>query len=234
MSRLGELASLEPNRKPSLVDDAYLALKEAIRDNLFPPGYQGSEQEIAIRLGMSRTPVHEAIIRLQEDGLVRVLAKRGIIVCALSPEDIDEIYDVVIALEPRAAELLAALPVARRTAIIAELSALNAAMAQALGRDDLNAWARADERFHQTLVERCGNKRIARFAQTIMDQSHRARMFTLKLRPKPQASLAEHAEIIAAVESGDSERAGRSARAHRFKARAALLPLLATFGMKHL
>ena len=58
-------------KRGSLVDEAYAALKQAIRETDFPPGYQGSEQEIAVRLGMSRTPVHEAIIRLQEDGLVR-------------------------------------------------------------------------------------------------------------------------------------------------------------------
>src|SRR4051794_10780514 len=80
----------EPNRKPSLGDDAYGALKEAIRENMFPPGYQGSEQEIATRLGMSRTPVHEAVIRLQEEGLVRVLPRRGVVVCVLSAADIRE------------------------------------------------------------------------------------------------------------------------------------------------
>ena len=72
-------------QKPSLVDGAYEALKEAIRNNVFAPGYQGSEQEIASQLGMSRTPVHEAIIRLQEEGLVRVLPRRGVVVCAISP-----------------------------------------------------------------------------------------------------------------------------------------------------
>src|SRR6185295_19478301 len=97
----------EPNRKPSLVDDAYAALKAAIRQNEFPPGYQGSEQEIATRLGMSRTPVHEAVIRLQEEGLVRVLSRRGVGVCVLSVADMREIYDVIIALESTAAELLA-------------------------------------------------------------------------------------------------------------------------------
>ena len=62
----------------SLVDEAYRALKAAIRENVFPPGYQAAEPEIAQQLGMSRTPVHEAIIRLQEEGLVQVLlAARG-------------------------------------------------------------------------------------------------------------------------------------------------------------
>ena len=95
-------------RRGSLVDEAYAALKQAIRNTDFPPGYQGSEQEIAVRLGMSRTPVHEAIIRLQEDGLVRVLSKRGVLICPLAPHDIREIYEVVIAVDSMAAELLAA------------------------------------------------------------------------------------------------------------------------------
>ena len=59
---------------------------------------------------MSRTPVHEAAIRLQEDGLIRVLPRRGILILALAPEDMREIYDVIIAIEGRAAELLAGLP----------------------------------------------------------------------------------------------------------------------------
>ena len=60
----------ETERKPSLVDDAYAALKDAIRQGVLPSGYQASEQEIAAKLNMSRTPVHEAIIRLQSEGLV--------------------------------------------------------------------------------------------------------------------------------------------------------------------
>src|SRR5918911_2810820 len=116
----------EPNRKPSLVDDAYAALKEAIRENMFPPGYQGSEQEIATRLGMSRTPVHEAVIRLQEEGLVRVLPRRGVVVCAISPDDMREIYGVIIALEAASAELLAEKPDYERVAITTELERVNA------------------------------------------------------------------------------------------------------------
>src|SRR4029079_15270274 len=100
----------EAGKKPSLVDAAYRKLKAEIRQNEFPPGYQGCEQEIASRLGMSRTPVHEAVIRLQEEGLVRVLTKRGVLICTVSPDDMREIYDVIIALEATAAELLAGQP----------------------------------------------------------------------------------------------------------------------------
>jgi DNA-binding GntR family transcriptional regulator len=224
----------ETARKPSLVEDAYKALKEAIRDNVFPPGYQGSEQEIALRLGMSRTPVHEAIIRLQEDGLVRVLPKRGVQVCPLAPEDIRELYDVIIAIEGRAAELLAALPDDARRQVADELEEANVRMEQALRSDDLHAWAIADDQFHRILVERCGNSRLRRIAQTITDQAHRARMLTLKLRSKPTGSSSDHRNIAEAVRKGRVADAHERARQHRINARDELLPLIESIGIKHL
>ena len=218
----------------SLVADAYRSLKDAIRDNVFAPGFQGSEQEIALRLGMSRTPVHEALIRLQEEGLVRVLPKRGVMVCALSPDDMREVYDVIIALEGVAAELLAGMPETARKPALAALEATNTEMKSALQQNDLVAWARADDRFHRTLIDQCGNRRVARLANTIMDQSHRARMMTLRLRPKPTRSMTEHQAITAAIRKGDSAEAASRTRAHRQRARDELLPLLDRLGMKQL
>lgn len=220
--------------KPSLVDDAYRALKEAIRENALPPGYQGSEQEIAQRLGMSRTPVHEAVIRLQEEGLVRVLPRRGVVVCAISPEDIREIYEVIIALESTAAELLAGRPEAERLPAAEELESANAEMRDALDADDLARWAKADERFHALLVERCGNKRLARVLAAIMDQSHRARMFTLRLRPKPVDSVSQHRGIVEAVQQGDAASARERLKLHRAAARDLIVPLLDRYGVTRL
>ena len=224
----------DPAPKPSLVGGAYDALKEAIRNNVFAPGYQGSEQEIASQLGMSRTPVHEAIIRLQEEGLVRVLPRRGVVVCAISPDDMREIYEVVIALETASAELLAEKPADERSPIADELQAVNAAMQAALAADNLPEWAKADARFHQLLVERTGNGRLARMFHTVMDQSHRARMLTLRLRPKPTASVREHRAIFDAIRKGDPQAARERAKRHRAAARDQLLPLLGDFGMRHL
>jgi DNA-binding GntR family transcriptional regulator len=227
------LAEASP-RRPPLVDDAYRALKAAIRDNVFPPGYQGSEQEIASRLGMSRTPVHEAIIRLQEEGLVRVLARRGVVVSPIAPEDMAEIYDVIIALESMAAELLAGLPADERSRIADELDTATTSMEEALSRDDMVAWAQADEEFHGLLVERCGNGRLLRMVRTVADQSHRTRMLTLKLRPRPTRSVEEHRRIAAAIRLGNMVEAHDCARLHRVRARDALIPLLIESGIRHL
>jgi DNA-binding GntR family transcriptional regulator len=224
----------QSGRKPSLVEDAYVALKQAIRDGFLAPGYQGSEQEIAEKLNMSRTPVHEAIIRLQSEGLVKVLPKRGVLICALTPEDMREIFDVIIACESMAAELLAALPESERHVKTEDLDALNASMSLALQKNDLLAWAKADDEFHRFLVDSCGNGRIARIAGTIMDQSHRARMVTLKWRPIPTKSVEEHQQIVDAIRKGLTIQAHNKARAHRARARDLLLPLLERFGVKQL
>lgn len=234
MSKVLALRAGPQAEATSLVEEAYQALKAAIRDNVFPPGHQAAEPEIARQLGMSRTPVHEAIIRLQEEGLVQVLSRRGVLICPISVEDMREIYDVLIAVEGMAAALLAgsagdvAVPAAEA------LERETDAMAQALAQGELREWAAADERFHQLLTERCGNRRLARVAATVRDQSHRARLVTLHLRPLPTASAAEHRRITDAVRAGDAAAAEAAARAHRVRARDTLLPLLARSGMRNL
>jgi DNA-binding GntR family transcriptional regulator len=99
----------------------------------------------------------------------------GVLVCSISPDDMREIYDVNIACESIAAELLAALPESERRIKADALDALNATMGLALQENDLVAWAKADDEFHRLLVVSCGNGRFARIAETIMDQSQRAR-----------------------------------------------------------
>jgi DNA-binding GntR family transcriptional regulator len=221
-------------KKTSLVDDAYAAMRAAIRDASFAPGYQASEQEIALRLGMSRTPVHEAAIRLQEDGLVRVLPRKGILILALAPDDVREIYDVIIAIEGRAAELVAALPNAERFAAAQVLDGYTDAMADAHKKGDLPAWGEADGAFHAALIEQARNRRMSRIIQAVNDQSHRARMLTLNLRRGLEASIAEHRQIAKAVRMGKSSEALEAARSHRIRARDELLPILNSYGLKHL
>jgi DNA-binding GntR family transcriptional regulator len=224
----------EPDGKTPLVDAAHQAIKKAIRENVYAPGYQAAEAEIARQLGMSRTPVHEAMTRLQEEGLVKILPRRGILVCALTPEDIAEIYEVIIALEGAAAERIAASAADARATLLKRLEDATSAMQQALEKDDLLAWAKADEQFHDALVVGCGNRRLSRMISTVTDQSHRSRMFTLHLRPRPTASAGEHREIIAAIAKGDAVDASRAARLHRQRARDEILPLIARLNLRNL
>ncbi|MER0240201.1 GntR family transcriptional regulator [Fulvimarina sp. MAC8] len=221
-------------RKPRLVDSAYSAIKSAIRNGTFPPGFQGSELEIAQRLGMSRTPVHQAIVQLQSEGMLELRAKRGVIVTALSPDDMREVYDVIVAVEGMAAHIIATLPADERDTICDRLEGLNDRMRQALDEDDLDRWADEDGAFHSMLVERAGNGRLERIAAVNLDQSHRARQVTLNLRPKPVQSLIEHKGIIDAMRSGDAPNSRLAAQQHKERARDIVVPLLRRYKMNHL
>lgn len=216
--------------RPSLVEQAYAAFKEAIVRAEFPPGIQLSAQELALRFGTSRTPIHEASLRLQEEGLVRILPKKGILVCALSPEDIREIYEVIIAIEGDAAARIARMPEPERLAIAEQLDAETARMEAAA---DFEARSLADMAFHTRLVEACGNARFATILKTVNSQAARAQVFMVQLRPNIERSVPEHRAIIAAICAGDPDLAQVSARAHRGRVRDEILPMLARFGLRH-
>lgn len=224
----------QSTRRHSLVVSAYEAVKQAIQEGVFPPGFQGSEQEIAQRLGMSRTPVHQAIIQLQSEGMVELRPKRGVVISALSPFDMKEVYDVIIAVEGMAALLLAEKPAHERDRVSGQLTALNARIADALEADDLDQWADLDARFHALLVQGAGNSRLEHIARVNIDQSFRARRLTLTLRPKPVVSVEEHADIIKAICAGDPRRAREAAQDHKIRARGLIIDLLKRHGMKHL
>jgi DNA-binding GntR family transcriptional regulator len=152
----------------------------------------------------------------------------------LAPDDLREIYEVLIAIEASAAELDAQLPAQERALLADELAEATGAMEAALAASDLAGWGHADAAFHRLIVERCGNTRFIRILQTVNDQSHRARMLTLRLRPQLDVSAGEHRALLGAIRAGDAEAAREAARLHRVRARDELLPLIASFGLRHL
>jgi DNA-binding GntR family transcriptional regulator len=208
---------------PSMVDAAYEQIRRRILDNVWPPGHRALEQEVALALGMSRTPVREALGRLSSEGLVEVIPRHGMRVLPVSPGDMREIYQILTALECMAAELLA-----RRQPSATELQPLvdaTMAMDTALQADDLDAWAAADERFHAQLIDMAGNRQMQATVLNYWDRAHRARMFTLRLRPKPVNSTREHMQMVDRLRAGDAEGAAAITRAHRERASRELIAI---------
>jgi DNA-binding GntR family transcriptional regulator len=216
----------------SRVDDAYRAIRKRILDNVYPPGYQALEQSLATELGISRTPVREALIRLQKEGLVDVVPRHGMRVLPVSPTDMKEIYEILSALESMAAELLA-----KRRPSDEELAPLGRAsrdMARALRADDLEGWAEADERFHRQLIDLAGNRLLAQAVLNFWDRAHRVRRITLRLRPKPVNSTKEHTALVERIRAGDPRGAHEVNRAHRERASRELLAILERYRLQHL
>ena len=217
----------ERQASASLVDEAHELIRRRILDNVWPPGHRALEQEVALALGMSRTPVREALVRLQSEGLVEVVPRHGMRVLPVSPNDMREIYEVLTALECMACELLA-----RRHPGPAELKPLvdaTHAMDRALATDDLDAWAAADESFHAQLLHLAGNRHLQATVMNHWDRAHRARMFTLRLRPKPVNSTQEHGQLVDCLRRGDADGAARVNRAHRERANRELLAIFERF-----
>lgn len=209
-------------------------MKAKILDSEFAPGSQSLEQEIAVGLGMSRTPVREALVRLQGEGLLEIVPRHGVRVSALSPGDMQEIYEVLMSLEPTAVELLARRRPEREeiACLIEACDAMEGALATA--EPDLKAWAAADELFHVNLAHLCGNRRLAAMIMTVWDQAHRARMFTLSLRPVPRQSTAEHRAVVEAILAGDADRARDLYLAHRKRGGLELTRIIERHGLQHL
>ena len=181
----------------SYTSKAYTTIKRNIMENHYPPGHQALEQELATELGMSRTPVREALIRLEREGLVELVSRRGMRVIPLSPRDMKEIYEVLTGLETLALSLMDG-----KDPTTVDMDPLEKSLDQmetALTQDDLDAWAEADARFHLTLLSLCNNRRLVNMAATLSDQAHRARMMTLRLRPRPHQSNIEHRQVQEAL-----------------------------------
>jgi DNA-binding GntR family transcriptional regulator len=216
----------------TMVDHAYTRMRRLILDNVWPPGQQMLEQEIALQLGMSRTPVHESLARLQNEGLVEVIPRRGMRVLPVSPVDMREIYEILTALECMAAELVAK---SRPTDVqLQPLIDATEAMGRALEANDLDAWAAADEDFHRRLIELSGNRQLADTVLNYWDRAHRARMFSLRLRPAPVNSTKEHMAMLQQLREGDAAGASRVFRAHRERASAELLAIFERFRLQQM
>jgi len=218
----------------SMADVALRELRRRILDNVWPPGYQALEQELALALGMSRTPIHEALICLQNEGLVKMIPRRGMRVLPVSAEDMREIYEVLTALECAAVEM-----VALRRPGEQELRPLaDATRDMALALEDggagLEAWAAADERFHKQLLVLCGNRQLHDTVPNYWDRAHRARTLTLRLRAKPVNSTQEHLALVERLLAGDAQGAVAINKAHRQRASAELLSIFERFNLQQM
>jgi len=191
----------------SLTDAAYDELKGLILHGTITPNAQIDEKAAAARLGMSRTPVREALLRLQNEGLVDIERGRGIVVRALSSTDMREIYQAVTGMEVMAVYLLTAARPSGDTLqpLLIALDRMDAATRQG----DQENWGEADEAFHRGLLKLCGNSRISRVGLQFRDVAQRAHLVAMRLQPAEYlaGSAAKHRALAELVLAGDPDKA---------------------------
>jgi DNA-binding GntR family transcriptional regulator len=205
------IVSSDPDAGVSASRRVYLCLRQRIVEMSMLPGARIVEREIAEELGISRTPVHEAVQRLADEGLVEVLPRSGTFVARIPLDALEEAMLVRNALETaiieKAAERATADGVARLRAILEEEEA-------AVQANDLRAFHRSDETFHATLAELSGYPGVWPIILQAKTQMDRYRQLTLPLEGRMTGVLAEHRAVVEAVASGDPKQAVLAMRDH--------------------
>lgn len=195
--------------------EAYERIRQMILAGDIPQGAIVSEADLVRSLGMSRTPVREALRRLEGENYMRAVPGRGYVVIELSEQDLANVYGVRAALEGLAAEGAAAL--ASRVQL-AQLEDLYDAMERALERDDEPQLTKLNSRFHAAIAEASGNTYLQAMLDNIHDVFERFRATAVGQPARRDDAHAEHGQLIRALRAGDQEQARALAEQHVRKA----------------
>lgn len=189
----------------------YLCLRERIVEMALQPGERIVERDIAEEFGTSRTPVHEAVLRLADEGLVEVVPRSGTFVARIPLAALEEANLVRHALETAIVERAAARAGA---ADAVHLRAILDAQAAATAASDYRAFHRADEAFHAALAALSGCPGVWTIVQQAKTQMDRYRQLTLPLEGRMAGVLDEHRAVVDAIAAGDAAGAVAAMRAH--------------------
>jgi len=206
------LATLAANREAysNAADSVYQTLRAAIVGGGLHAGDSLIEWHVARQFGTSRTPVREALLRLEAEGLAFRVPRRGLVVRQVSEHEILEVYAVRIELEALAAREAAneAMP-----SDIAHLRWVNQRLAEALGAGDDASVPVLTNEFHQALASAAHNSMLRRFIVQAQDWTRRVGT-TVSLPGRRSAAVREHARLIDAIAARDAELAEQLAREH--------------------
>jgi DNA-binding GntR family transcriptional regulator len=215
------LANLQAIERPEpLGDRVYASLRELLRARRLATGQQLQEAELATQLGVSRTPVREALARLASEGLV-VAEGRSFIVPALSVSDIDDIYALRFLLEPAALRLVASSQPDRKQLAPLRQALDDMTAAHAAGHG--TAFMDANYRYRDTWTTLVPNKRMVRAIQIYADHVRYLRAFTLDAPEVRAVVLKGLKRLSLALAAGDGAAAAAAMRAHLSKAKSVLL-----------
>lgn len=205
--------ALQPVPRATTASDLVAdSIRAAILSGQLKPGETLVERRLAVLLGVSKTPVREALIALSTSGLVSVSPNRGVTVRALTLDDIRQCYEVRLLLEPwaisRAARLTPAPDLTAARVALDEAHALLAA-------DDHTQLSLANRRFHRALYSHCDNDLVIAKLDDLQDMAALGAVNLLwEHWPTWRAEYAEHQEILELVSSGQAAAAERQMRRH--------------------
>ncbi len=212
--------TLRDSRAGTQGRSVYDELRAAILAGQLASGTRLREGALAERYGVSRTPVREALHRLEAEGLVRVEPHRGAVVAELALDELDEVYDI-----RKALETLAAVRAVGRIAAeeVAEAQAILASARAALTAGDAETLVVANDEFHRVVYRASNAPRLLSTIMGLADIIRRYRHASLSAPGRAAEVVAEHTEILAAIERGDREAIEALMERHIERARSAAL-----------
>jgi DNA-binding GntR family transcriptional regulator len=193
-------------RPVSATTTAYRFAKERLLDGRFPAGQLLSENEIARELGISRTPVREAFLLLEAEGLLELYPRRGALVTPISPTESDDLLEARLLTEGHCAVAVTAPDPALDAALATTIEAQQAAVADSDVASHI--FTVADRDFHRAIVAAHGNEILTRQYDALRDRQQRiSALATARSRDRIVQFIAEHREIAAALAAGEGARA---------------------------
>ncbi len=224
-----EAASKKRSSTP-LVDRVYQEIRDRILYEAWGDGHHALVQEIAEEFGVSRTPVLQALSRLQNEGLVETIPRHGILVSPISLKDVRESSLISTHLESLAVELAASRKHSAKS--LKPLEQANDEVKAAYEAADFKAWLHADEVFHNRLVALSDNRMLADVHRNFWGRAQRARLAVLSRINPPARSTGEHAEILDAIREGNPALATERLKSH-FQPFISYANELADFHLRH-
>ncbi|MBS7338712.1 MAG: GntR family transcriptional regulator [Lachnospiraceae bacterium] len=194
-----------------LRDVVFNTLRRAILTGQLKPGERLMEVHLANKLGVSRTPIREAIRKLELEGLVIMIPRRGAEVARITEKSLKDVLEVRRALDALSVEL--ACDRITEEDMKRLLQACQDFEKAAKGKD-ASVIAKADVALHDIIVEATGNQRLAQLVNNLSEQMYRYRFVYIKEESKHDMLVAEHREIYESIASRDKERAARAAKLH--------------------
>lgn len=217
---VGDLDHADAGRRPSAAQRAYTFVKDRIVTGGYAGGTLLSEGEVAGAVRVSRTPVREAMLRLETEGLLRLYPKRGALVVPVSADEIADVLDARAVVEPHAARRV--IDSGRHEEVAADMRAVLSEQ-RALDSSTAGRFTELDRRFHHILVAAAGNRLLTGFYATLRDRQLRMGTAALLRDPRRLAEiLDEHATLCRHLAAGDREALGAAVVAHIAATRAAL------------
>ncbi|MCX5196165.1 GntR family transcriptional regulator [Streptomyces sp. NBC_00249] len=198
-------------KPPPAADRVYQHVKQGVLDRRYEGGILLTEGELAEAVGVSRTPVREALLRLETEGLLKLYPKKGALVLPVSAQEIADVIETRLLVE----EFTVRKAVPAPPALLERLAELLAEQHRHAESGDLAALATADRCFHAEIVRTAGNQILCRLYDQLRDRQLRMGAALLHGHPdRVERTLAEHAGILDALRAGDAEAAAGAVRGH--------------------